>query len=247
MLAFGIASLVFSVVASFIPVFGIMISGLSGFLAWLSTGKGTPFGAAAIIINFINIPDLFTFFEYHKIYSTISALFPDKTKTPVMSESYPKQAEVFPPSASRQYAERVAPITKKQERPLIPLSNVQSDKYEGTQTNMIKGLQPISLSGKLFSWKDQDGKYCFSNTNLPPDNETLQVQIEINDYHKVTRISIINDKIYIPVTLWNNGRSATLNMVLDTGCRHTTVLYSYLNYISAHYGQNVTSDLLMEE
>ncbi|TKB23746.1 hypothetical protein FCL47_21405 [Desulfopila sp. IMCC35006] len=56
MLAFGIASLVFSIVAIFIPVFGIMISGLSGFLAWLSTGKGgTPFGAAAVIINFINI------------------------------------------------------------------------------------------------------------------------------------------------------------------------------------------------
>lgn len=55
MIAFGIASLIFSVIAIFIPGFGIMISGLSGFLAWLSTGKGAPLGVAAVIINCINI------------------------------------------------------------------------------------------------------------------------------------------------------------------------------------------------
>ncbi len=424
MLAFGIASLVFSVLAIFIPVFGIMISGLSGFLAWLSTGKGTPFGTAAVIINFINIlflspayilvagievsqrnpdqsklftiwaivlfiqiaavgvficnvlidyflkhrakrksrkdlfrfnkqdppqyfaetecqqpmlsqplvyqaeqrpgeysqdisnltkvlihkthggrkkdskfwndqidltkkddekfsipipensvkpprlrkslqisiypfatllivlvvlifarPDLFPFFDYHRIYSTISERLPNKTNTPAISNSYPKQAEVFPSPAPRQYTKSVAPITKKQERPLMTLSNVQSDNHEGTQTNMIKELQPISLSGKLFSWKDQDGKHYFSNTNFPQDNETLQVQTKINEYHKVTKISIINNQIYIPVTLWNNGRNTTLNMALDTDCSHTTVPYKYLNYISADYGQNVTSRL----
>jgi hypothetical protein len=423
MLPFGIASLVFSVVAIFIPVFGIMISGLSGFLAWLSTGKGTPFGAAAVIINFINIlllspayilvagleasqrnhdqgklftiwaivlfvqiaavvvficnvlidyslkhranrksrndilrfnkqdppqhfvkpevqqsmpieplsyqteegpgkssqdiskftkvlihkihggrkkdskfwndqidltkknddkfsipipensarlrrslqisiypfatllivlvvlifarPELFPFFDYHKIYSTISELFPNKTNTPVISKSSPKPAEALPRPVTtpRPYTKNAAPVTPKQERPLITLSNAQSDKHGGTQTNMLRGLQPISLSGKVFSWEDQDGKRYFSNTNFPLDNETLQVQTEISNYHKVTKISVINNQIYIPVTLWNNGRSATLNMVLDTGCSHTTVPYKYLNHISAEYGQKVTSRL----
>jgi hypothetical protein len=108
---------------------------------------------------------------------------------------------------------------------------------------MLRGLPPISLSGKVFSWEDQDGKRYFSNTNFPLDNETLQVQTEISNYHKVTKISVINNQIYIPVTLWNNGRSATLNMVLDTGCSHTTVPYKYLNHINAEYGQKVTSRL----
>ena len=45
------------------------------------------------------------------------------------------------------------------------------------------------------------------------------------------------------MTLRNKGRTTTLNMVLDTGCSHTTVPYKYLDYISADYGQNVTSRL----
>ena len=51
MLAFGIASLIFAVIPIFIPGFGIMVSGVSGVLAWLSAGKGTPLGAAAVIVN----------------------------------------------------------------------------------------------------------------------------------------------------------------------------------------------------
>lgn len=55
MLAFGIAALIFSVIAIFVPGFGIMISGISGVLAWISVGKATPLGAAAVIVNFVNI------------------------------------------------------------------------------------------------------------------------------------------------------------------------------------------------
>jgi hypothetical protein len=53
--ACGIASLVFSVLGLLIPFFGIFSSGISGFLAWLSVGRGTALGAAAVIINFINL------------------------------------------------------------------------------------------------------------------------------------------------------------------------------------------------
>lgn len=55
MIAFGIASLFFSILGVFIPLVGIIISGLSGFLAWLSAGRGTALGAAAVIINLINL------------------------------------------------------------------------------------------------------------------------------------------------------------------------------------------------
>ena len=55
MIAFGISSLFFAILGVFIPLVGIFISGISGFLAWMSAGKGTPLGAAAVIINLINI------------------------------------------------------------------------------------------------------------------------------------------------------------------------------------------------
>jgi len=55
MASFGIASIIISVLAIFIPVFGIILSGLSGVMAWLSTGRGITFGAAAVIINFLNL------------------------------------------------------------------------------------------------------------------------------------------------------------------------------------------------
>ncbi len=55
MIAFGISSLFFAILGVFIPLAGIFITGISGFLAWMSAGKGTPLGAAAVIINLINI------------------------------------------------------------------------------------------------------------------------------------------------------------------------------------------------
>ena len=54
-MAFGISSLVFSVVAIFVPVFGVFIAGLSGILAWISVGRAFYLGLAAVIINVFNI------------------------------------------------------------------------------------------------------------------------------------------------------------------------------------------------
>ena len=53
--AFGIASLILSIVAIFVPVFGVFISGISGILAWISTGRALFVGLAAVIINLCNV------------------------------------------------------------------------------------------------------------------------------------------------------------------------------------------------
>jgi hypothetical protein len=55
MIAFGVSSLFFAILGVFVPSWGIFISGFSGFLAWMSAGKGVPLSAAAVIINLINI------------------------------------------------------------------------------------------------------------------------------------------------------------------------------------------------
>ncbi|MBL4666381.1 MAG: hypothetical protein JKY04_03305 [Sneathiella sp.] len=55
MKAFGISALVLSIVAIFIPMAGVFIAGLAGFLAIFSAGKGTPLGLSAVILNIVNI------------------------------------------------------------------------------------------------------------------------------------------------------------------------------------------------
>ena len=55
MVAFGIVALIFAVIGIFIPFAGVFLSGLSGFLAFFSAGKGTSIGLSAVIINIINI------------------------------------------------------------------------------------------------------------------------------------------------------------------------------------------------
>ena len=46
-----------------------------------------------------------------------------------------------------------------------------------------------------------------------------------------TKITIVNNQIFIPVTLINNGLSIKIQLVLDTGCSHTSIPYKYLNKI----------------
>ena len=55
MKGFGIAALVISIIAIFIPIVGAFLAGIAGVLAFVSAGAGTSFGLAAVIINTINI------------------------------------------------------------------------------------------------------------------------------------------------------------------------------------------------
>jgi len=55
MKAFGVAALILSIIAIFIPFLGYFIAGLSGILAMFSAGKGTTIGLSAVILNIINI------------------------------------------------------------------------------------------------------------------------------------------------------------------------------------------------
>ncbi len=54
-MAFGVSSLVLSIVAIFVPVFGVFVAGLSGILACVSVGRAVFLGFAAVLINVVNI------------------------------------------------------------------------------------------------------------------------------------------------------------------------------------------------
>lgn len=122
-----------------------------------------------------------------------------------------------------------------------PQYSKEINPYPHNNTLHASAYSKVSTTGKIFSWKDKNGKWHFSNTNYPVDNDTLQVQTEINTYNRVTRIRIVSNQIYIPVILRNNSKAIKVDMLLDTGCSHTTVPYKYLNYIGAPYGSKVTS------
>ncbi len=112
----------------------------------------------------------------------------------------------------------------------------------GRGENQYSSQYPTySASGKVFSWQDKDGKMHFSNTNFPTNNETLKVQTEINTYHKVTKVNIVRNQVYVPVILSNAGKRIKLNMLLDTGCSHTVVPYRELNKLKVNYGRQFTA------
>ena len=55
MKALGIVALVLSVVSIFIPIFGTLLIGLSGFFAILASHEGKTLSIAAVIINITNL------------------------------------------------------------------------------------------------------------------------------------------------------------------------------------------------
>ncbi len=116
-----------------------------------------------------------------------------------------------------------------------PFSSLESS----ISSNSI--IERTSLTGKVFSWIDENGSRHYSNTNFPRNNPTLKVQNEINKQSSVTKISVRNGQIFIPVSFKNNGNWITLNMVLDTGCSHTNVSYKDLGRLDVTYTKKITS------
>lgn len=197
-----------------------------------------------IIITVVLIvarPDLFPFFDYHHIYQSLG---------PSSSESG-DPAKIIIPSSTKTAAESQlsAPLNRSKENlqkeKNLPLSPISSSPQ--VVSNIPKPsplhIERFSTTGKVFSWRDSEGKFFFSNTNFPIDNDTLQVQTEINTYHKVTKVDIVGNQIYVPVTIGNNGKQKTIYMLLDTGCSQTTIPYKYLDTIDVQYNRIITSTL----
>lgn len=200
-----------------------------------------PIAATIIVIVILIIarPDIFPFLDYHNIYSAMDSAFSDKEEIAEIDHT-PRIAEHSTPKTQQNSQGSIYTLPRKESSPPVnPIRNSYST--AGPKIILNDAEHRIDLTGKVFSWKDQDGKLYFSNTNFPLDNDTLQVKTELNTYSNVTKISIVGNQIYVPVTLSKNGRSITVNMVLDTGCSITTVPYSQLSRIGADYGRQVTS------
>lgn len=112
-------------------------------------------------------------------------------------------------------------------------------------TYKVCNVKQTSIEGKIFSWKDKDGKHHFSNTNFPLDNETLKVEAEINSntFYSVTKFTVSNNQILVPVTLSHKGIVLNTQMVLDTGCSHTSIPFHVLDKLNVTYSGDVLSTL----
>lgn len=109
----------------------------------------------------------------------------------------------------------------------------------------VCNVKQTSIEGKVFSWKDKDGKHHFSNTNFPLNNETLKVEAEINSntFYSVTKFTVRNNQILVPVTLSHKGKVLNTQMVLDTGCSHTSIPFHVLDKLNVTYTGDVLSTL----
>lgn len=178
----------------------------------------------ATVVLVVAWPDLFPFLDYHKVYKAVERI----DNLPMANEDAQKyvQPKTYPINKSH------VPVRYKE--PGRVIKKPTSARYASNSIHS-NSVSNISLQGMVFSWQDKDGKRHFSNTNYPADNPTLQVQTEINTYRKITKVRINRNRIYVPVTLKNNGRSTTTWMLLDTGCSITNIPYSQLNKIDANY------------
>lgn len=184
------------------------------------------------------------------VYSTAppdSQALPPPFPSPLISQP-PRQETMSRPSAVP------VDISKRSSSNVPPISSASSPvSYQGFSESVgdlctqykVCNVKPLSLKGKVFSWKDKDGKLHFSNTNFPLENETLKVEAEINSnsFYSITKFLIRENQILIPVTLLNRGKSVNTHMVLDTGCTHTTAPLYLLDKLNVTYTGDVTSTL----
>ncbi|HBG18150.1 MAG TPA: hypothetical protein DDY32_02430 [Desulfobulbaceae bacterium] len=192
-----------------------------------------------IVVLIIARPDLFPFFNYHNIYKSLGPSSSDRVGPAKINTPHsPRIADTQLPAPPN----RSESVLKEKYIPQPPIPSSPPVVTIIPNTTPVK-IERFSTTGKVFSWRDSEGKLFFSNTNFPLDNDTLQVQTEINTYHKVTKIIIVGNQIYVPVTIGNNSKQTTLNMVLDTGCSQTTIPYKYLNEVDAKYNRIITSIL----
>jgi len=193
-----------------------------------------------VVVLVIARPDLFPFFNYHDIYKSLgpsSAERVDPAK--IITPSSPRIADTQLPASPNRSKESVL---KEKNIPQPPIPSPLPEVANIPNTTPIT-IERFSTKGKVFSWRDSEGKFFFSNTNFPLDNDTLQVQTEINTYHKVTKINIVDNQIFVPVTIGNNGKQTTIHMLLDTGCSQTTIPYKYLDTVDVQYNRIITSTL----
>jgi len=119
----------------------------------------------------------------------------------------------------------------------------QSEKHVRI-SNDYASIQQTSVSGKVFSWIDEKGVRHASNVSYPVNNPTLTVKDEIKRKSvPVTKISVKNGQVYIPVTFHNGGRTITRWLTLDTGCSVTNLSFNHLKKLNVKYDGKSTSIL----
>ncbi len=105
--------------------------------------------------------------------------------------------------------------------------------------SLQNGLKIFSTKGRTFAWKDSQGIRHFSNTQYPADNPTLQVETKPGTFNKVTRINIIKNQIYVPVTLSSSSETFVTYLQLDTNTKRTIIPYRHLDKLNVTYGKIV--------
>lgn len=187
------------------------------------------------------------------------AVSPSTTKYNTINHAQPPQAVQLanlppppPVKTSRPYIEPVSPSDHPSSKsapyaPPSPTRYLSPEEPTGDlcSTYKVCNVKQTSLTGKVFSWRDEKGKHYFSNTTFPLDNDTLKVETEINSnsFYSVTKFTVKSNQILVPVTLSHRGKVLNTHMVLDTGCSHTSLPFHVLNKLKVTYSGDVISTL----
>ena len=101
--------------------------------------------------------------------------------------------------------------------------NLQNENFDSRKNKEKDGF--------IYTWTDDQGQTHASNVAYPTDNDTLKITKELNPYENETSIQRMGNNILIPVTLGNQGKKITVNMIFDTGAHHTVVHENIAKYL----------------
>ena len=102
--------------------------------------------------------------------------------------------------------------------------NRQNENFDSKKNNAKDGF--------IYTWTDDKGQTHASNVAYPADNDTLKITKELNPHENETPIQRKGNNILIPVTLGNQGKEVTVEMIFDTGAHDTVVHESLARQLS---------------
>lgn len=124
---------------------------------------------------------------------------------------------------------------------IIQNQSVEYTRNNSKKENEIRALEEIlrnidsktkKKSEDVYVW-DNNGRIKASNVNHPESRDEYQVVQGVSSSSRETHYTKSGSSILIPVTIVNDGKAYTVNMVLDTGCSITLLdneISSALNF-----------------
>jgi hypothetical protein len=115
------------------------------------------------------------------------------------------------------------PANTVKSREISPTPQLNPDSTRETAPAQVEATNAVSKQGDFFRYTDDQGViHLVDNPASIPEKYRQQVKVYLDD-KPATQVRVVNNQVFVPVTLRNGGRTAQATLILDTGCTVTTI------------------------